>query len=239
MMQKHDRAALLVAFAFSFLTEGCSAAEKTKVQPMLPTAHVVMGMSERALQSQSSVQFRIEDGGNIKALWIDQPYDLEYGEGKERLVLKGIGGKSLSTGVTATNGKVDTVTIVPQNRLLTLPEAIERTQELAELLKGAGFAPNPESSWFRVWGWNSKSTPAKPTAATLQEARTVLSDGQTMVSEASLYAATNDTLSAVVGARNGRRMRAVVGDEAARDESGAATAREWTLELSIVPKVEN
>jgi hypothetical protein len=192
-------------------------------------------MSEKDFRSNAKGDFRVGDAGDSKSFWIDEPHSLDYGEGAGRVLFESIGGQPFRTSFVVNDGVVIAVKLVP-NGLFTLDEAAATARSLEGQLEAVGFTPKPEDGWFKVWNWDMRAVPVKPVAASRQAAIEALSSGQAMVSEASLYAASTNHQTAVVAVRNGRRMRALVGNVTAKNENGAVNAREWSLELSFVTK---
>jgi len=249
---------ILLALPFVFglsVGNGCSMAAR-------PTIRVGIGMTVDELRKGSTYQFKDEalsfqsapgqriqypPNPNLRDWMITEPYNLIYVYKGHELKKDDIGGDNYLLAITTEplTQRIGSIRITFQNRALTLDEALAEAKMLSGWFVQAGFhPPAPDApdakefaGAFTIGGQERHAPPYGPKITNYADARAAFLDTRSQIMEIVPFQLATDDAQVGLQIVNARRKREDVGG--GKDESSAATEREYFLDLSIIPRPWN
>lgn len=200
---------------------------------------VAVGMNVATLREGSTYPLGEDPsagGRRIGTYEISTPYTLVVEVGEAELKIEDIGGDNLTTQILIREGRVASLAVRVQRRLLDLNETIEAVRVLQGDLRAAGFSDLPT---FVIQNMSRGAT--RPSILSLEDARAALARQSPLIAEMNLFAGRNADIVATLNVLNGPRVLRVQNSDTTETAIEATIrearqGREWTLELVITKR---
>lgn len=211
------------------LVSACSDAQEN---PEPPIIRAELGMPLTEFLEAGSYAFPRDgslEAGDMFGLDAQGPFNFEFVVGDHQLVLERIGPRNLSNSFDFLYDEMYTFRIYPQNEGLPLEEALDRAQQLANWFESAAFE-NMTSYPIRQ---SRVSSGELGPVSSLDEARALLMDTQSLVGDMVLYTGEREGMRATLAIINSNRLRLIMRRSSDLPSANDPSESAWLLNLRV------
>jgi hypothetical protein len=209
-----------------------SACSEAQMNPELPMIRAELGMPLSEFLETSSYSFPPNGSlvaGDMFGLDAQGPFDFELVVGDHQLVFERIGPRNLSNSFDFLYEEMYTLRIYPQREGLPLDEALDRAQQLANWFEAAAFE---NTTTYPIRQSRTSRGELSPVSS-LDEARALLMDTQSLVGDMVLYTGEREGIRATLAIINSNRLRLIMRRSSNMPSADDPFESAWLLNLRV------